>query len=78
MRFTQTIFAGAALVAAAFAVEITSAPSSVEAGGVYTIEYSPGGQAATVLELRSGDPNDLDNVQVLTRTYPSYRYCAHH
>ncbi|KAF2733246.1 hypothetical protein EJ04DRAFT_439468 [Polyplosphaeria fusca] len=72
MRFTQTLFAGAALVAAAFAVEINSIePTNPEAGKTAIIKYSPGGNTPTEFILRKGDPNALDNLTTITQSATS-------
>ncbi|KAF2270408.1 hypothetical protein CC78DRAFT_132180 [Lojkania enalia] len=68
MRFIQTIFAGAALVAAAFAVEINEFPTSVEAGGEALIKYSPGDETPTTFILRKGESTDLANVTTITES----------
>lgn len=70
MRFIQGLFAGAAIVAAALAVEITNWPATVEAGQTYKITYSPAGNTPTTFILRQGDPNDLKTLGTLTGRYP--------
>lgn len=68
MRFTQTLFAGAALVAAAMAqLAINDFPASVEAGESYTITYSGGEEnAPTTFILRQGANENLDTITTLT------------
>lgn len=66
MRFTQALFAGAALIASVFAVEINEYPSKVEAGKSYTVTYSPGGDIPTTFILRKGKNEDLETLNTLT------------
>jgi len=68
MRFTQALFASAALVAGVFAVkpEINDFPAKVEAGKSYTITYSPGGDIPTTFILRKGENDNLDTLTTLT------------
>jgi hypothetical protein len=68
MRFTQTIFTTAALVAAAFGLTIDSYPDSVVAGQTYTVKYSPADNTPVTFTLRKGDPKNLDTVATLTTT----------
>lgn len=68
MRFFSTIFAGAALVAAALAVEINEFPSEVQAGRTYRITYTPGDDTPTTFILRKGANEDLDTITTLTTT----------
>jgi len=68
MRFFQTLFAGAAFVAAAAALEINLFPKSVEPGKTYTITYSPADNTPTTFILRQGANEDLKNVDTLTTT----------
>jgi len=68
MRFTQTLFAGAAFVAAALALEINEYPPSVEAGKTYTVTYSPADNKPTTFILRKGVNENLDTVTTLTTT----------
>lgn len=74
MRFTQTLFAGAALVAAAFAsVEINEYPKTVVAGQEYEITYSGtnGPDAPTTFILRKGLNEDLETIETLTSMFQS-------
>jgi hypothetical protein len=66
MRFTQTLFAGAAFIAAAFAVEINEFPSEVQAGRSYRVTYTPGGDIPTTFILRKGKNEALDTLDTLT------------
>jgi hypothetical protein len=66
MRFFETIFAGAALVAAALAVEINEYPSEVQAGRSYRITYTPGDDTPTTFILRKGENANLDTITTLT------------
>jgi len=66
MRFIQSIFAGAALVAAALAVEINEFPSEVQPGKSYVIKYTPGDSAPTSFLLRKGKNEDLKTIATLT------------
>jgi hypothetical protein len=66
MRFFETIFAGAALVAAALAVEINDCPREVQAGRSYTVTYSPGDDTPTTFLLRKGENADLKTITTLT------------
>lgn len=68
MRFFETLFAGAALVAAALAVEINEFPSEVQAGRSYRITYTPGDDTPTTFILRKGKNEDLDTITTLTTT----------
>jgi hypothetical protein len=68
MRFIQSIFAGAALVAAAFAVEINEFPSEVQAGRTYRVTYTPGGNTPTTFILRQGANENLDTITTLTES----------
>lgn len=67
MRFCQTVFAGAAIVAAALAVEINKLSSDITAGSTAEVEYSPD-DGPTTFVLRKGDSDNLANVTVLTGT----------
>jgi hypothetical protein len=62
MRFFQVVFSGAALVAAAWAVELNQVPSALVAGQTYTITYSPKDNTPTTFILRKGDPGNLGTV----------------
>lgn len=66
MRFFETLFAGAALVAAALAVEINDFPASIEPGKTYTITYSPADNTPTTFILRQGKNEDLSTLETLT------------
>lgn len=66
MRFFEIAVSGAALLAAAFAIELNEVPSSIVAGETYTITYSPKDDVPTTFVLRKGDPNNLDTVGTLT------------
>jgi hypothetical protein len=66
MRFFETILAGAALVAAAWAVEINEYPSEVQAGRSYRVTYTPGDDTPTTFILRKGKNEDLDTITTLT------------
>lgn len=68
MRFFETIFAGAALVAAALAVEINEFPSEVQAGRSYRITYTPGDDTPTTFILRKGENADLAIITTLTES----------
>lgn len=68
MRFFETIFAGAALVAAALAVEINEFPREVQAGRSYRITYTPGDDTPTTFILRKGENGNLDTITTLTTT----------
>lgn len=68
MRFFETILAGAALVAAAFAVEINEAPNEVQAGRSYRITYTPGDDTPTTFILRKGKSGDLSTITTLTES----------
>lgn len=59
MRFFTV---AAALLATAFAVELNSVPTSLEAGKTYTITYSPKDNTPTTFILRKGDPDNLDTI----------------
>jgi hypothetical protein len=69
MRFFQSIITGAALVAAALAVEINTFPSEVEVGKSYTVTYSPNDDAPTTFLLRQGLNEDLKTLATLTSMY---------
>jgi hypothetical protein len=71
MRFFETLFAGAALVAAALALEINDFPSSIEPGKTYTITYSPADNTPTTFILRQGKNEDLSTVDTLTSMFLS-------
>ena len=60
MRFFETLLTGAALVAAALALEINDFPSKVEPGKTYEITYSPKDNTPTTFKLRTGPDNNLD------------------
>ena len=67
MRFFETVLSGAALVAAALALEINDFPSAgVVAGQTYTITYSPKDNTPTTFILRQGDSGNLNTVDTLT------------
>ncbi|KAF2707929.1 hypothetical protein K504DRAFT_360737, partial [Pleomassaria siparia CBS 279.74] len=67
MLFIQTLFAGAAFVAAVAAkVEINEWPQTVEAGKTYEVTYSPADGGATTFILRQGANADLTTVKTLT------------
>lgn len=66
MRFFEVVLSGAALIAAAWAVEFNEVPSTIEAGKSYTITYSPKDNTPTTLILRKGDPDDLGTIATLT------------
>jgi hypothetical protein len=68
MRFTQSLFATAALVAAVFAdVKITGAPMEFKAGETYEITYSGDkGDVPTTLLLRKGPSTNLQTVKTIT------------
>lgn len=68
MRFISSIFAGAALIASVFALEINEAPSNAQVGETYTIRYSPADDTPTTFILRVGDAGNLDTVTTLTTT----------
>lgn len=68
MRFFQTLFAGAALVAAAAALEINEFPKTVEPGKTYNVTYSPKDSTPTTFILRKGDNDNLDDIKTLTTT----------
>ncbi|KAF2790882.1 hypothetical protein K505DRAFT_74592 [Melanomma pulvis-pyrius CBS 109.77] len=68
MRFFQTLFAGAAVVAAAAALEINNFPKAVEPGKTYTVTYSPVSNTPTTFILRQGANEDLKTVTTLTTT----------
>ena len=71
MRFTQTLFAGASLVASAFgAVQFTvGPPSTVEVGTAYTLKYTPADDTPTTILLRKGESTDLHTLSTLTGMY---------
>ncbi|KAF2682370.1 hypothetical protein K458DRAFT_419767 [Lentithecium fluviatile CBS 122367] len=62
MRFFQVVLSGAALIAAAWALELNEVPTSLEAGKTYTITYSPKDNTPTTFILRKGDPGNLDTI----------------
>lgn len=67
MRFFETIVSGAALIAAALALEINSFPAEgVVAGQTYTVTYSPADNTPTTFILRQGTSTDLDTIGTLT------------
>ncbi|KAL6703731.1 hypothetical protein ACN47E_009112 [Coniothyrium glycines] len=69
MRFFETLLSGAALVTAAFALQITSYPSSgVVAGRTYTIEYIPADNTPTTFILRQGASGNLNTIATLTNS----------
>lgn len=79
MRFFETIISGAALLAAAFALEINEFPAQgVEAGKTYTVTYSPADNTPTTFILRQGASTDLDTIATLTSMsiYLSSTPCA--
>jgi hypothetical protein len=73
MLFVQTLFAGAAFIVAAAALEINDFPRTVEAGKTYTVTYSPADTTATTFLLRQGANEDLKTVTTLTSTFPTLR-----
>lgn len=62
MRFFEVVLSGAALIAAAWAVELNEVPSALVAGETYTITYSPKDNTPTTFILRKGDPGNLDTI----------------
>lgn len=69
MRFFQVVASGAALIAAALALEINQFPAGgVKAGTTYTITYSPKSDTPTTFILRKGVSTDLGTVGTLTTT----------
>jgi len=67
MRFFETILSGAALVAAALALEINDFPAQgVVAGQSYTVTYSPKDNTPTEILLRSGPSGNLNAGITLT------------
>jgi len=62
MRFFEVVLSGAALIAAAWAVELNEVPTALEAGKTYTITYSPKDDTPTTFILRKGNPGDLDTI----------------
>jgi len=66
MLFIQTLFAGAAFIVAAAALEINEFPKTVEAGKTYTVTYSPADDTPTTFILRQGENEDLKTVDTLT------------
>jgi len=66
MLFIQTLFAGAAFVVAAAALEINTFPNSVVPGKTYEITYSPADNTPTTFILRQGKDEDLKTVDTLT------------
>lgn len=66
MLFIQTLFAGAAFIVAAAALEINEFPRTVEAGKTYTVKYSPADDTPTTFILRQGANEDLKTVSILT------------
>lgn len=66
MLFIQTLFAGAAFIVAAAALEINVFPKTVEAGKTYTVTYSPADDTPTTFILRQGENEDLKTVSTLT------------
>lgn len=74
MRFFSTIVGAAALISSVVAQDlgITKAPSSVQAGQTYTIEYTAPAGAAVSLILRKGDPNNLDTLTTLTCEFTNF------
>jgi hypothetical protein len=69
MLFIQTLFAGAAFIVAAVALEINEFPRTVEAGKTYTVKYSPADDTPTTFILRQGANEDLKTVSILTSTF---------
>ncbi|KAF1996287.1 hypothetical protein P154DRAFT_623361 [Amniculicola lignicola CBS 123094] len=76
MRFITSIFAGAALIAAAYAqkVQINEAPMSVEAGKSYEVTYGPATSDATTFILRKGLETALKNLTTLTNSATGGKY----
>jgi hypothetical protein len=69
MRFFQMVASGAALIAAALAVEINQYPTGgVKAGQTYTVTYSPADNTPTTFILRKGLSTDLSTIGTLTST----------
>jgi len=68
MRFFQTLFSGAALIAAATALSIDTWPSSVVAGTSYQIKFSPADTQMYTFVLRKGLSTNLVTVGTLTTT----------
>lgn len=69
MRFFETILSGAALIAAALAVEINDYPTGgVVAGQTYTITYSPKDNTPTTFILRQGESTNLNTIDTITTT----------
>jgi len=66
MRFFQTLFSGAALLAAATALTIDTWPSSVVAGTSYPIKFSPADSQMYTFVLRKGPSGNLATVGTLT------------
>ena len=62
MRFFEVVLSGAALIAAAWAVELNEVPTALEAGKTYTITYSPKDNTPTTFILRKGNPGNLDTI----------------
>lgn len=73
MRFFQTLFSGAALIAAATALSIDTWPSSVVAGTSYQIKFSPADNQMYTFILRKGLSTDLATVGTLTSMLPALR-----
>ncbi|KAF2636390.1 hypothetical protein P280DRAFT_533915 [Massarina eburnea CBS 473.64] len=68
MRFFEVVISGAALIAAALAVEFNELPTSIEPGKTYTLTYSPKDDTPTTLKLRQGEPGNLDTLETITTT----------
>jgi len=66
MRFFQTLFSGAALIAAATALTIDSWPSNVVADTSYPIKFSPADSQSYTFVLRKGPSTNLATVGTLT------------
>ena len=69
MLFIQTLFAGAAFLVAAAALEINVAPKTVESGKTYSVTYSPADDTPTTFILRQGADEDLKSVAILTSMF---------
>ena len=68
MRFFHVVLSGAALLAAAWALEFNDVPTKIEPGKTYTITYSPKDNTPTTIKLRKGDSANLDTIATLTST----------
>lgn len=69
MRFFETVLSGAAIIAAALALEINDYPATgVVAGQTYTITYSPKDNTPTTFILRQGASGNLATLDTITTT----------